>query len=32
MQRGEARFLVIATLLVFLSILIATLVGQVYLT
>jgi protoporphyrinogen IX oxidase len=32
MQRGEARILVVATVLVFLSILIATLVGQVYLT
>ena len=32
MQRSEARILVIATLLIFLSILIATLVGQVYLT
>jgi protoporphyrinogen IX oxidase len=32
MQKSEARFLVIATLLVFLSILIATLLGQVYLT
>ena len=32
MQRGEARLLVIATLFIFLSILIATLVGQVYLT
>jgi putative membrane protein len=32
MRRSEARILVIATLLVFLSILIATLVGQVYLT
>ena len=32
MQRGEARWLVVATLLIFLSILIATLVGQVYLT
>lgn len=32
MQRSEARTLVIATLLIFLSILIATLVGQVYLT
>jgi protoporphyrinogen IX oxidase len=31
MQRGEARLLVIATLLIFASILIATLVGQVYL-
>ena len=31
MQRSEARFLVIATLFLFLSILIATLVGQVYL-
>lgn len=31
MQRGEARFLVIATLLIFVSILIAVLVGQVYL-
>jgi len=32
MQRSEARWLVIATLFLFLSILIATLVGQVYLT
>jgi protoporphyrinogen IX oxidase len=32
MQRSEARLLVVATLLLFLSILIATLVGQVYLT
>jgi protoporphyrinogen IX oxidase len=32
MQRGEARWLVAATLLIFLSILISTLVGQVYLT
>ena len=32
MQRSEARLLVIATLLIFLSIIIATLVGQVYLT
>jgi protoporphyrinogen IX oxidase len=32
MQRSEARMLVAATLLVFLSILIATLLGQVYLT
>jgi hypothetical protein len=32
MQRSEARFLVLATLFLFLSILIATLVGQVYLT
>jgi protoporphyrinogen IX oxidase len=32
MQPSEARFFVIGTLLVFLSILIATLVGQVYLT
>jgi len=32
MQRSEARILVIATLLIFLSILIAMLVGQVYLT
>jgi protoporphyrinogen IX oxidase len=32
MQRSEARMLVLATLFVFLSILIATLVGQVYLT
>lgn len=32
MQPSEARILVVATLLVFLSILIATLVGQVYLT
>lgn len=31
MQASEARILVVATLLVFLSILIATLVGQVYL-
>jgi len=31
LQRSEARLLVIATLLIFLSILIATLVGQVYL-
>ena len=31
LQRGEARLLVVATLLIFLSILIATLVGQVYL-
>ena len=31
MQRSEARFLVIATLFLFLSILIATLVGEVYL-
>ena len=32
MQRSEARLLVAATLFLFLSILIATLVGQVYLT
>lgn len=32
LQRSEARLLVAATLLIFLSILIATLVGQVYLT
>ena len=32
MQRSEARMLVVATLLLFLSILIATLVGEVYLT
>jgi protoporphyrinogen IX oxidase len=32
LQRGEARLLVIATLLIFVSILIATLVGEVYLT
>ena len=32
MQRGEARMLVAGTLFLFLSILIATLVGQVYLT
>jgi protoporphyrinogen IX oxidase len=32
LKRSEARLLVVATLLVFLSILIATLVGQVYLT
>lgn len=32
LQRGEARLLVAATLLIFLSILIATLIGQVYLT
>jgi putative membrane protein len=32
MQKGEARMFVAATLLIFLSILIATLVGQVYLT
>jgi protoporphyrinogen IX oxidase len=32
MQLSEARILVVATILVFLSILIATLVGQVYLT
>ena len=32
MQRSEARMLVIFALLIFLSILIATLVGQVYLT
>ena len=32
MQRSEARLLVVATLFLFLSILIATLVGQVYLT
>jgi protoporphyrinogen IX oxidase len=31
LQRSEARLLVVATLLIFLSILIATLVGQVYL-
>jgi putative membrane protein len=31
MQRSEARLLVIATLFIFLSIIIATLVGQVYL-
>lgn len=31
MQRNEARLLVAATLLIFLSILVATLVGQVYL-
>ena len=31
MQRSEARLLVIATLLIFISILIAVLVGQVYL-
>lgn len=31
LQRGEARLLVVATLLIFLSILIATLVGPVYL-
>jgi hypothetical protein len=32
LQRSEARLLVIGTLFLFLSILIATLVGQVYLT
>jgi protoporphyrinogen IX oxidase len=32
LQRSEARMLVVATLIVFLSILIATLVGEVYLT
>ena len=32
MQPGQARIMVVATLLIFLSILIATLVGQVYLT
>jgi len=32
LQRNEARLLVIATLFLFMSILIATLVGQVYLT
>jgi len=32
LQRGEARLLVIATLFLFLSIVIATLLGQVYLT
>ena len=32
LQRSEARWLVVATLLLFLSILISTLVGQVYLT
>ena len=32
LQRSEARILVVATLFLFLSILIATLVGQVYLT
>jgi putative membrane protein len=32
LQLGEARLLVVATLLIFISILIATLVGQVYLT
>ena len=32
MRRSEARLLVVATLFLFLSILIATLVGQVYLT
>jgi putative membrane protein len=32
LKRGEARMLVVATLLIFLSILIAILVGQVYLT
>jgi len=32
LQRREARLFVIATLFVFLSILIATLVGEVYLT
>jgi len=31
LQRGQARMMVVATLLIFLSILIATLVGQVYL-
>ncbi|MGD0966239.1 MAG: hypothetical protein ABSA57_20370 [Candidatus Acidiferrales bacterium] len=31
LQRSQARTLVVATLLLFLSILIATLVGQVYL-
>jgi protoporphyrinogen IX oxidase len=32
LQRGQARFMVIATLFLFLSILIAALVGQVYVT
>jgi protoporphyrinogen IX oxidase len=32
LQRGQARFMVIATLFLFLSILIATLLGQVHLT
>ncbi|HEY2647360.1 MAG TPA: CopD family protein [Candidatus Acidoferrales bacterium] len=32
LQPGQARMLVVATLLIFLSIIIATLVGQVYLT
>jgi protoporphyrinogen IX oxidase len=32
LQRGQARFMVIATLFLFFSILIATLLGQVYLT
>jgi putative membrane protein len=32
LQPGQARMMVVATLLIFLSILIATLVGQVYLT
>jgi putative membrane protein len=32
LQRGQARFMVIATLFLFLSILVATLLGQVYLT
>lgn len=32
MQRGEARMLVVGALLIFLSILIATLIGQAYLT
>jgi len=32
MQRSEARMLVLATLFLFLSVLIATLFGQVYLT
>jgi len=32
LQRSEARLLVVATLLIFLSILVATLIGQVYLT
>jgi putative membrane protein len=32
LQRNDARLLVVATLLLFLSILIATLIGQVYLT
>lgn len=32
MERGEARMLVVGVLLVFLSILLATLLGQVYLT